>query len=35
MDYEAQLAVIGSLLMDISQIEKVYTVLTPDNFSDE
>lgn len=35
MDYEAQLAVIGSLLMDISQIEKVYTVLTPDKFSDE
>jgi replicative DNA helicase len=35
MDYEAQKSVIGSLLMDFSQMDKVYNTLSPEKFSDE
>jgi replicative DNA helicase len=35
MSYEAQKALIGSLLLDSSCIEKVYQVLSPEKFSDE
>ena len=35
MSYEAQKAVIGTLLMDFKEIEKVYHILSPEKFSDE
>ena len=35
MSYETQKALIGSLLLDSSCIEKVYQVLSPEKFSDE